>query len=568
MSRRPASMRYLAGDVPPPLATIANALQYVAVTSSFLVFPLIVAREAGLDAAATDGMLGWAMLVLALGTTLQALPRGPVGSGYLAPSTMTAIFLGPSLEAVRIGGIALMSGMTLLGGAVQAAFAQSLHRLRRVLPAELAGVIVLLVGVSNGMVGLRSLLQPGGGALPGAADWMVAGITLGTMVAANVWSRGVLGLSCALFGMLAGYAAAALTGVLPAARLAEVASLPLLAPPGTAHMGLSFDPALTLPFVIAALANALKAAGLLTAAQRQLDADWVRPDLRPIGRGVLADGLGVMAAGAASVFAVNVSASSVGLTAATGVASRRVAFATSALFVVFAFLPGVTRLLALMPAPVVGATLVFTSCAVLKGGIEAIAARLYDTRKTLVVGLSIMAGLAVEAFPAAFRAMPAALHPVTVSSLVFGALVGFLLNLVFRLGQRQRAALAMDPAAPDGEAVAGFVERQGAAWGARRDVVLRAEWAAQELVDAVAAHCAPTGPMRLALGFDEFSLTLELRYAGAGLPLVRDRPSPEEIAGHPDGAQRLAAFLLQRQATRVSFGGREGERVVALLFEH
>lgn len=568
MARRPANMRYLAADVPPPLLTIVNALQYVAVTASFLVLPLIIAREAGLDAAATDGMLAWAMLVLALGTTLQALPRGPVGSGYLAPSVMTAIFLGPSLEAVRLGGIALMSGMTLFGGAVQAAFSQSLHRLRRLLPAELAGVVVFLVGVSNGVVGLRYLLQPGGGGLPGGAEWAVAGITLGTMVAANVWSRGVLGLSCALFGMLAGYGAAVALDVLPAGRLAEVAALPLLAPPSTSHMAIGFDPTMILAFGIAALANAMKAAGLLTASQRLLDADWVRPDLKPIGRGVLADGLGVMAAGGAGVLAVNVSASSVGLTAATGVASRRVAFVTSGCFVLIAFLPSVTRLLALMPAPVVGAMLVFTSCAVLKGGIEAIAARMYDTRKTLVVGLAIMAGLAVEAFPAAFRAMPAVLQPVTVSSLVFGALVGFLLNLVFRIGLRQRAALAIDPAAPDLEAVARFIEQRGASWGARRDVVLRAEWAAQELVDTVIAGCAPEGKLRLSAGFDEYNLDLELRYAGAALPEVRERPSLEEIAADPEGTRRLGAFLAGRRATRVTIGQRDGACSVRLQFDH
>ena len=52
-----------------------------------------------------------------------------------------------------------------------------------------------------------------------------------------------------------------------------------------------------------------------------------------------------------------------------------------------AFLPMVTRILVLTPDPVVGATLLFSSCAILKSGMEAIAARLYDARKTLVVGL-------------------------------------------------------------------------------------------------------------------------------------------------------------------------------------
>jgi hypothetical protein len=49
MTKKPAGILYLAGDVPPVAVTIANALQYVAVTSSFLVFPLIIVREAHLE---------------------------------------------------------------------------------------------------------------------------------------------------------------------------------------------------------------------------------------------------------------------------------------------------------------------------------------------------------------------------------------------------------------------------------------------------------------------------------------------------------------------------------------
>ena len=568
MTRKPANMRYLPDDNPPLSVVIVNALQYVAVTSSFLVFPLIIAREAHLPAAAADGMLGWAMLVLALGTSLQARARGPVGSGYLAPSVMSAIFLGPSLEAARIGGLALMSGMTLFSGMVQAGFSRSLNKLRALLPPELAGVVIFLVGISNGVVGLRYLLAPESGVLPDAAHWIVAGITLGVMVAANVWSRGVLGLSCALFGMLAGYLIAIPLGVLPFDKLAEVANLPALAAPGIEQIGWSFDATLILPFFIAAIANGLKGAALLTASQRMLDADWVRPDLRPIGRGVLADSLTVMAAGAVSVFAVNVSASSVGLTAATGVASRRVAYATSVIFFLLAFLPMFTRLLVLMPAPVVGATLVFTSCAILKNGMEAIAARIYDTRKTLVVGLSIMSGVAVEAFPATFRLMPAWIHPVTVSALVFGTAVGFVLNLCFRIGLRRTTAMPVEPISPDLEALAAFIENCGASWGARRDVVLRAERAVQELVESVVEYCSPRGAMNLSTSFDEFNLDVQLAYTGVQFPVVKNRPTAEEIIDDDDGAHRLSAYLLQSYANRVNSSSREGICTVRLHFNH
>src|ERR1700761_5206706 len=137
MARKPANVLYGVDDVPPVAVIIVNALQYVAVLTGFLVFPLIMTREAHVSADVIDSVLSWSMIILAIGTTMQALPKGPLGSGYLAPSTMTAVYVPPSLEAVRLGGLPLMAGMTIFGGIVEAVLSRSMHRLRALLPPEL-----------------------------------------------------------------------------------------------------------------------------------------------------------------------------------------------------------------------------------------------------------------------------------------------------------------------------------------------------------------------------------------------------------------------------------------------
>ena len=154
------------------------------------------------------------MIILAIGTTLQALPKGPVGSGYLAPSVMTAVYVSPSLEAVRLGGLALMGGMTAFGGLAEAAMSRSLHRLRSLLPPELAGVVILLVAVSNGMVGYRYLLTSGATEPADVRHWTVALITLLVTMALSVWGKGIVRASCALLGMIVGYLAAIPAGLL------------------------------------------------------------------------------------------------------------------------------------------------------------------------------------------------------------------------------------------------------------------------------------------------------------------------------------------------------------------
>ena len=567
MTRKPANLQYGVDDIPPPAVIFVNALQYVAVLTCFLVYPLIMAREAHAPPEIADSVLSWSMIVLAIGTSIQALTKGPIGSGYLAPSTMTAVYVSPSLEAVRLGGLGLMAGMTIFGGAVEALLSRSMHRLRSLLPPELSGVVILLVALGNGMVGFRYLLTPAGGP-PDYRHWAVAMTTLLIAVVLNVWGKGIIRATCGLIGMIFGYAVAVALGLVPLEQFGQLAALPPVQLPRVDYFSWSFDTVMIAPFVIAALANTLKAAALLATAERISDADWVRPNMQRIGGGVLADGITTSVSGAFCVFGVNISAPSVGLTEASGIASRVVAYAIGAIFLVMAFIPGLLRFFTLMPAPVIGATFLFTSCAILKGGIETIASRMLDARRTLVVGLALSAGMAVEVFPEVFHSAPGWIRPFIGSALVFGTFTGFALNAAFRIGSRRRAALAVDPNAIDMDAIRGFMDGRGGAWGARREVVSRATFAAQQMAEVIAENCSPRGPISLSGSFDEFDLAVEARYQGDLLELPERRPTPDEIRDHEDGVRLLAGFLLRHNADRTATTRRGDNCVIRFQFHH
>lgn len=568
MPRKPANLQYGVDEVPPASVIVLAALQYVAVLTAFLVFPLIMTRAAHAPAAVSDSVLSWSLIVLAIATCLQGLSKGPIGSGCLAPSTMTAVYVGPSLDAVRVGGLALMSGMTMFGGVAEAVLSRSMHKLRALLPLELAGVVIMLVATDNGMLGFRYLLRPQASQGGDLRVWVVAGLTLACTIVLSVWGRGILRSSCALIGLLVGYAAAIIAGLVPRSAFAALTQLAPLQVPRVGYFAWHFDALMIAPFLIAALANTLKAAALITTADRLADADWVRPDAERAGGGVLADGLSNVLAGMFCSFGTNVSTTSVGLNDATGVASRVVAYAIGGIFLVLAFIPPLMQLFTLIPDPVIGATLIFTSCAILKNGIETITSRMLDARRTMVVGLSLLAGLAVEVFPSVFRHLPHDLQPLLGSSLVLGTFVGLALNALFRIGARRTSVLQLDPAQIDFEAVQTFMEGRGGAWGARRDVVARATYAAQQMAEVIAENCEPQGAISLSGSFDEFDLMVEARYAGIPLELPERRPSEAEIRENEDGVRLLAGFLLRHNADRASSMRRGGVSLVRFHFGH
>ena len=203
--RKPANLVYGVEEAPPPLVVVVTAIQHVGVIAIFMIYPLVLGREAGVSADVLSNILRMCMFALAVAVLLQALPRGPVGCRFLAPASFTGVYLAPSLLAVKAGGLPLLWGMTIFAGLVEIGLSRVWTRLRTLIPSETAGLVVFLIGVNVGLAALRTLTgQPGSEALSGN-DAIVTGASLAVMIGLNIWNKGQLRLFCILIGMVVGY---------------------------------------------------------------------------------------------------------------------------------------------------------------------------------------------------------------------------------------------------------------------------------------------------------------------------------------------------------------------------
>jgi xanthine permease XanP len=567
--RKPANITY-GLDEPPPLGvTILSGVQHVGVMSIYLVFPAAVASAAGAPPDVAAAMISMTLVALALGTLMQSFVTGPIGSGFLCQPIASVLYFVPSLVAVKHGGLAAVFGMTILAGLLEVGVARALGRLRAILPAEIAGLVVLLAGIATGIVGLRTAMGGAGGADPARpADLGLALLTLAVMIALNVWGRGMLRFLCVLIGIVAGCVAARALGrvVTPPADLA--AAVPLFSLPRISHVEWTFDATLLLPFAVAALAATLKTIGNVTTSQKVNDADWVRADMRSITGGVVADGLGTALAGVLGAHGLTSSTSAVGLTSATGVTSRRVAWAVAAFLFVLAFVPRLGHLFHSMPRAVAGAALVFAASFIIINGLEIITSRLLDSRRTLVIGLALIVGLAIEVSPVLLELFPRGVRDVLGTSLVLGTLTALALNALFRIGVRKTATMTVQPGPVASKALGDFIELQGAVWGARRDVIERASFNLAQSIETIAGSRVANGPLAVAATFDEFTLHLRVSYAGPPLELPDTQPTMEDILESEDGERRLAGFLLRQYADRVGVSHKNGRSTVLFDFDH
>ena len=367
--------------------------------------------------------------------------------------------------------------------------------------------------------------------------------------------------------MAIGYIAAAIAGIFDVAHSDAVVAAAWVDLPQLGQVSWSFDLGLTVPFAIAALAAAMKALGVITICQRTNDAEWVRPDMSSIKGGVLADGAATVLSGLAGAVGTNTSASNVGLAAMTGVTSRRIAFAIATIFVLLAFVPKLAAVLASMPRSIMVAALLFSMVSVIIQGIQIMSSRLLDARRSLTIALAIVAGSAVDIFPAIAQATPLA-GPLVGSSLVLATVIALGLNLLFRLGVKEKVRLTIAGEVTDPETIESFFVERGRAWGARPEVIGRAIFGVQQLAETIFENCAPQGPIAIDASFDEFNLDVRVHYQGELLELPDSRPTDQEIRESADGVRRLAGFLVRRNADRARATSLRGRVTIHFHFDH
>ncbi len=233
-----------------------------------------------------------------------------------------------------------------------------------------------------------------------------------------------------------------------------------------------------------------------------------------------------------------------------------------------AFFPKVSALFAIIPKPVIGATLVFSLAFLVIAGFQIIMSRMIDSRRTFVVGLSLIFGLTVDVIPEFFSGVHPWLQPIFSSSLSTGTLSALVLNLIFRIGIAKKVSIELPPDQGAFEALPRFMEENGKAWGARREVIARASAALHELMEALLSYHLAKGPVKVRAAFDEFKLDIAVEYRGTALELPAAKPNLSKLLEDREEQLRFSGVLVTRLADRARVSVRGDDCVVRMHFDH
>jgi len=213
-----------------------------------------------------------------------------------------------------------------------------------------------------------------------------------------------------------------------------------------------------------------------------------------------------------------------------------------------------------------GAALFFNGALMYVAGIQIVVSRPITLRATLIIGLSVLAAMAVLIFPGFFRALPSWLQPITGSEITVAVIISVALNALFLLGTWRvgEVRLGAEGTPLTAAGFDQFFAKQVADWKIPPDDARRVQAVVDEAIDRVslAAH----GPVTVRVGSDEFEVSVVLSYLGnlPNLPDVRPRPELVEEQSFVSG---LSGYLSGLHADRIERSARGEECEIKLGFQ-
>ena len=398
--------------------------------------PIIFAGQLNETPEFTASLVTFSMLASGIGSIIQALRLPYLGSGYLCPNLCGPSYLSLSLSAAWIGGLPLMRGITIVAGLIEMFLAPVIQKLKSVFPIYIVGLVVTLVGISIVQISITSFF---GLTLQGDAirniDILIGAVSLFIMVFCNLWGKGFVKIYCLIIGMFSGWILALILIPEYWQNLLLVKNSPLFALPqfDTLFQPITFHLNLLIPLIVIAIGSTLKTFGNLLAAQKMSEPELDEVNYVPIRNGIVADGMATALSGLLGAMAVDTSSSNIGLAGATKVLSRWISVVAGAIFIVLAFFPMLTNALALMPKPVLGASLIFSGCFMICAGLTQMLQENWDSRKTFVVGIALFFGLSTAFLPSLYARSPKLIQTFFTDPLPTATILAVILNQIFTL---------------------------------------------------------------------------------------------------------------------------------------
>ena len=392
-----------------------------------------------------------AMFVAGVVTLVQLYAIGPIGGKVPIIMGTSSGFIGvfKSVADTMGGGVATygaIMGASIIGGLFEGVLGAFIKPLRKFFPSVVTGTVVLSIGLSLISVGVTSF---GGGSsakdFGSAENLLLALFVLIVILMVKHWTKGLASNSAILIGIIAGYAAAVIMGLLlPNSGITadgaeytkawllnwnKVAEASWISIPEFLPVKPVFDVRAIAPILIMFIVTAVETVGDISGViEGGMDREATDKEL---SGGVICDGIGSSFAALFGILPNTSFSQNVGLVTMTKIVNRT-ALASGAVFLILCgLIPKLGAIISIMPQAVLGGAAVMMFSSIVVSGIQLITKEHMTPRNLTIVSVALGVGYGMGANTAILAQTPQAVQLIFGGSgIVPAALVAILLNLL------------------------------------------------------------------------------------------------------------------------------------------
>lgn len=392
-----------------------------------------------------------AMFVAGVVTLVQLYAIGPIGGKVPIIMGTSSGFIGvfKSVADTMGGGVATygaIMGASIIGGLFEGVLGAFIKPLRKFFPSVVTGTVVLSIGLSLISVGVNSF---GGGSsakdFGSAENLLLALFVLIVILMVKHWTKGLASNSAILIGIIAGYTAAVIMGLLlPNSGITadgaeytkawvlnwnKVAEASWISIPEFLPVRPVFDVRAIAPIIIMFIVTAVETVGDISGViEGGMDREATDKEL---SGGVICDGIGSSFAALFGILPNTSFSQNVGLVTMTKIVNRT-ALASGAVFLILCgLIPKLGAIISIMPQAVLGGAAVMMFSSIVVSGIQLITKEHMTPRNLTIVSVALGVGYGMGANTAILAQTPQAVQLIFGGSgIVPAALVAILLNLL------------------------------------------------------------------------------------------------------------------------------------------
>ena len=387
--------------IPPAGQLIPLGLQHVVAAVVGVITPAIIlsgSEVCSLSAGEKTTLIQASLVITALATLLQLFPLfHRIGSRLPVIMGISFAYV-PALTAIGGQfGLPVILGAELIGGLIAVVFGIFVRPIRKLFPPLVTGTVIFTIGISLYPTAVHYMAggDAAGEGFGGVRSWGVALFTFAVVVLLSSFARGIWKLGSLLFGMIAGYIAAFLAGIVD---LSGVAEAPWVSLPQWMPFEIEFVPSSIASLVIVYIVNSVQTIGDLTSTT--MGGMGRVPTDKELSGGIAGQGImsviGVFFGGLpVASFSQNV-----GIVTVNKVINRAVFAFSAGILLIAGLMPKFASVLTTIPQYVIGGATLSVFAAIAMTGIRMIASDgEFTVRKSTVAGLSVALGTGITQVP-------------------------------------------------------------------------------------------------------------------------------------------------------------------------